>query len=225
MASPSPGEDAPPGGWAALRRRMADDLARMGIRDPRVLAAFAKVPRHLFVPEGERAFAYADGPLSIGRGQTISQPYMVAAMTEALGLAGGERVLEVGTGSGYQCAILAELAREVVTVERIAELSARAGEAIRGLGYDNVTLVVGDGTLGAPEHAPFDAVMVTAGAPPEVPEPLLAQLAEGGRLVIPTGDRGMQTLMRYTKRGGRILPEALMACVFVPLVGAHGWSS
>jgi protein-L-isoaspartate(D-aspartate) O-methyltransferase len=204
---------------------MADDLARMGIRDPRVLAALAKVPRHLFVPEGERAFAYADGPLAIGRGQTISQPYMVAAMTEALGLTGTERVLEVGTGSGYQCAILAELAREVVTVERIAELSARAGEALRGLGYDNVTLVVGDGTLGAPEQAPYDAVVVTAGAPPDVPEPLLAQLAEGGRLVIPTGDRGMQTLMRYTKRGGKVHPESLMACVFVPLVGAHGWSS
>jgi protein-L-isoaspartate(D-aspartate) O-methyltransferase len=224
MGAAIPAEGGPdPAPWTELRRRMAEDLRRMGITDPEVLAAFAKVPRHLFVPLGERAFAYADGPLPIGHGQTISQPYMVAAMTEALGLTGAERVLEVGTGSGYQCAILAELAREVVTVERVPELSARAGEALRELGYDNVTLVVGDGTLGAPEHAPFDAVIVTAGAP-AAPGPLLAQLAEGGRLVIPEGDRGLQTLMRYTKRGGRTEARELMPCVFVPLIGVHGWS-
>jgi protein-L-isoaspartate(D-aspartate) O-methyltransferase len=221
MAVPLPND--PGADWADLRRRMARDLGRMGIADPRVLEAVAKVPRHRFVPDGSLPFSYADGPLSIGYGQTISQPYMVAAMTEALGLTGAERVLEVGTGSGYQCAILAELAREVVTVERVPELSTRAGRVLRDLGYDNVTLVVGDGTLGVPEHAPYDAVIVTAGAP-AAPGPLLAQLADGGRLVIPEGGRGMQTLTRYTRHGTQTRSEALMQCMFVPLIGTHGWS-
>jgi protein-L-isoaspartate(D-aspartate) O-methyltransferase len=226
MAAPLPAdaEGAPDPGFADLRRRMAEDLAHMGIADPRVLAAMARVPRHRFVPEPQRRFAYADGPLPIGDGQTISQPYMVAAMTEALRLGGAERVLEVGTGSGYQCAVLAELAREVVTVERISELSERAGAVLADLGYTNVVRVVGDGTLGAPEHSPYDAIVVTAGAP-AAPEPLLAQLADGGRLVVPEGGRGIQTLVRYTRRGRNIHTEALMQCMFVPLIGRHGWSA
>jgi len=223
MAVPFPDEPGPDAEWAALRARMAADIGRMGVADPRVLAAVAKVPRHRFVPEAALPFAYADGPLSIGHGQTISQPYMVAAMTEALALTGGERVLEVGTGSGYQCAVLAELASHVVTIERVPELSARAGAVLRELGYDNVTRVVGDGTLGVPEHAPYDAIVVTAGAP-ATPGPLLAQLAEGGRLVIPEGGRGIQTLTRYTRVRGRTRAERLMECMFVPLIGTHGWS-
>jgi protein-L-isoaspartate(D-aspartate) O-methyltransferase len=224
MVAPFPDEPAPEALWGRQRARMAEDLARMGIADARVLAALARVPRHRFVPEAALPFAYADGPLSIGHGQTISQPYMVAAMTEALSLAGGERVLEVGTGSGYQCAVLAELAGRVVTIERVPELSARAGAVLRDLGYDNVTLLVGDGTLGVPEAAPYDAIVVTAGAP-AAPAPLLAQLAEGGRLVIPEGGHGIQTLTRYTREGGRTRSEALMQCMFVPLIGTHGWSA
>lgn len=201
---------------------MVEDLRRMGVRDPRVLAAMARVPRDRFVPADQAPYAYADGPLPIGHGQTISQPYMVAAMTEALGLTGDERVLEIGTGSGYQCAVLAELAREVVTIERMPGLSARAGAVLGALGYSNVTPLVGDGSLGAPERGPFDAILVTAGAP-ATPAPLTGQLAEGGRLAIPEGGRGMQTLRRYTRHGGEVRAEALMQCVFVPLVGAHGW--
>jgi protein-L-isoaspartate(D-aspartate) O-methyltransferase len=218
-AGPGHGEDP----FADQRRRMADDIRRMGVTDPRVLDAMARVPRHRFVPKAQWPFAYADGPLPIGNGQTISQPYMVAAMTEALRLTGTERVLEVGTGSGYQCAVLAELAREVVTVERIAGLSERAGAILDDLGYTNVIRVVGDGTLGAPEHAPYDAVVVTAGAP-AAPEPLLTQLADGGRLVIPEGGRGIQTLVRYTREGRNLRTEPLMQCMFVPLIGRHGWA-
>jgi len=223
MAAPFPDEPAPDAEWAAMRARMAADLARMGIADPRVLDAVARVPRHRFVPDAALPYAYADGPLAIGHGQTISQPFMVAAMTEALKLTGGERVLEVGTGSGYQCAVLAELAGSVITIERVPELSARAGAVLADLGYDNVTLRVGDGTLGVPEEAPYDAIIVTAGAP-ATPAPLLAQLADGGRLVIPEGGRGIQTLTRYTRERGRTRAESLMECMFVPLIGTHGWS-
>jgi len=221
MAVPSPADTHDD--FAELRRRMAEDIRRMGVADARVLAAMARVPRHRFVPEPQWAFAYADGPLPIGDGQTISQPYMVAAMTEALRLTGDERVLEVGTGSGYQCAVLAELAREVVTVERIAGLSERAGAVLDDLGYANIVRVVGDGTLGAPQHGPYDAILVTAGAP-AAPEPLLEQLADGGRLVLPEGGRGIQTLVRYTREGRNLRTEPLMQCMFVPLIGACGWS-
>jgi len=228
MAALSPADAGPGHGdadFAELRGRMAEDLRHMGISDPKVLAAMARVPRHRFVPEAQVAFAYADGPLPIGDGQTISQPYMVAAMTEALRLAGTERVLEVGTGSGYQCAVLAELAREVVTVERIAALSERAGAVLSDLGYDNVVRVVGDGTLGAPEHAPYDAIVVTAGGP-EVPRPLLDQLAPGGRLVGPFGGREQQRLIRVRRTPqGRLEREVLGPCRFVDLVGAHGWAA
>ena len=201
---------------------MVADLRRMGIRDERVLEAVSGVERHRFVPDGVRDLSYADGPLPIGHGQTISQPYMVAAMSEALGLTGDERVLEIGTGSGYQCAVLSRLAAEVISVERLPELAEAARNALTEAGCDNVRVVVGDGTRGVPEYAPYDAVLVTAGAP-GLPRPLAEQLAEGGVLVIPEGGRGYQTLTRYRKRDGNMTGEALMACVFVPLLGAHGW--
>ena len=197
-------------------------LVRRGISDPRVLEAFRKVPRHLFVPRGLQSSAYADHPLPVGEGQTISQPYMVALMTECLGLGEGERVLEIGTGSGYQAAILAELAAEVYTVERIAALSERAREILEKLGYTNIRFLVGDGTKGWPEHAPYDGIIVTAGAP-RVPDPLVEQLAEGGRLVIPVGGSWAQELavLRRTKRG--VTRRNVCGCVFVPLVGEFGW--
>jgi len=201
---------------------MVADLRRMGIRDERVLEAVSGVERHRFVPDGVRDLSYADGPLPIGHGQTISQPYMVAAMSEALELTGDERVLEIGTGSGYQCAVLSRLAAEVISVERIPELAEAARNALAEAGCDNVRVVVADGTQGVPEYAPYDAVLVTAGAP-GLPQPLAEQLAEGGVLVIPEGGRGYQTLTRYRKRDGNMTVEALMACVFVPLLGAHGW--
>jgi protein-L-isoaspartate(D-aspartate) O-methyltransferase len=216
--SPKPDVD----NWTALRQALATNLSRKGIADQRVLHAMAKVPRHVFVPEAEQDQAYADRPLPIGHGQTISQPYMVAAMTEALGLSGGESVLEVGTGSGYQAAVLSELAGRVISLERLPELADRARERLAENGFINVTVRVADGTEGAANDGLFDAIVVTAGGD-RVPEPLLEQLAEGGRLVIPVGDRQIQTLMRYTKRNGKVTEEALMGCMFVPLIGTHGW--
>ncbi len=206
-----------------MRAAMVEaQIRRRGIGDPRVLAALARVPRHEFVPENLRAMAYDDTPLPIGGGQTISQPYMVALMTEALGLQGGEKVLEVGTGSGYQAAVLAELGCHVISVERDPDLAEQAARRLERLGYD-VRVVVGDGTLGVPEEAPFQAILVTAGAP-RVPPSLEAQLhPEGGVLVIPVGDRGVQELLRLTRWGGRVLREGLGGCRFVPLVGKEGW--
>jgi protein-L-isoaspartate(D-aspartate) O-methyltransferase len=195
-----------------------------GVSDERVLEAMRRVPRHLFVPEDWSGAAYDDRPLPIGQGQTISQPYMVAVMTEAMGLRGDERVLEVGTGSGYQSAILAEIAGPVVTVERKPELKKKAARLLKELGYVNVEVVEGDGSGGYPPGAPYDAVMVTAGAP-EIPEVLVEQLGPGGRLVIPVGNSFHQTLTRVTRAesgtGDRI--EKLEGCVFVPLIGEYGW--
>jgi len=209
--------------FALARRRMVEDqIARRGVRDPRLLAAMADIPRHRFVDEALWSQAYDDHPLSIGQGQTISQPYMVALMTEALGLTGREKVLEIGTGSGYQTAILARLADWVYSVERLPELSRRAQAVLEKLGIFNLNLKVGDGTKGWPEHAPYDAIIVTAGAP-HLPQPLTEQLAEGGRLVIPVGDRHVQTLLRITRRGDRLVREDLGGCRFVDLVGEHGW--
>ena len=196
----------------------------MGIRDPRVLAALEQVPRHLFVPPPLRDDADADRPLPIGHGQTISQPFIVAFMTEALGLAGDERVLEVGTGSGYQTAILALLAREVFSIEIVPELAARAAAVLREpMGLDNVHLRVGDGRRGWVDEAPFDAVLVTA-APASIPEDLVAQLAPGGRMVVPVGpDPEVQTL-KFLRRGhdGVITSMDLLAVRFVPLTGDSG---
>ncbi len=208
---------------ARQRRRMVrKQLERRGIRDPRVLEAMQDVPRHRFVAERFRKDAYADGPLPIGHGQTISQPFMVAAMTQALELLGDERILEVGTGSGYQAAILGRLGREVFTVERIEPLAERARRALADLGVENVTVLVGDGSLGIAEHAPFDAILIAAGMP-ELHETLRGQLADGGRLAAPVGTREKQELILVRKEGERIVESRSTPCVFVPLIGAGGW--
>ena len=207
---------------AARARMIADDLIPRGIRDARVLEAMGRVLREAFVPPADHARAYADQALPIGEGQTISQPYMVASMTEALALAGGERVLEIGTGSGYQTAILAELAHEVISVERRPELASRARARLAALGYHNVQIVIGDGSLGHPGAAPYDAILVTAGAP-RLPESLKAQLSEGGRLVIPVGSREHQELRVVRREQEGFVESTRDACVFVPLVGSEGW--
>jgi len=209
--------------YAVRRRRMVQEqIAARGIRDQRLLAAMSDIPRHLFMDQALWPRAYEDHPLPIGSGQTISQPYMVAVMTDALGLSGGERVLEIGTGSGYQTAILARLADWVYSIEYIAALSRRAQTVLEQLKIFNVNLMVGDGSKGWPEQAPFDAIIVTAGAP-VVPQPLVGQLADGGRLVVPVGDRGVQTLFRITRRGEELVREDLGGCRFVDLVGEYGW--
>jgi len=210
-------------GFQAARADMASrQLRGRGINCPRLLAAMECVPRHLFVPIEMRERAYADEPLPIGEGQTISQPYMVAVMSEALLLHGQERVLEVGAGSGYQAAILSLLAHEVIAVESLASLAGSARERLARFGYTNVRVVLGDGSFGYPLAAPFDGIMVSAAAP-SVPPPLFDQLAEGGRLVIPVGDSDYQTLIRITKRNGSAVKESLFACRFVPLLGRYGW--
>lgn len=210
--------------WDHLREEMVrDQIRRRGIRDERVLAAMGRVERHEFVPTNLRASAYEDIPLPIGQGQTISQPYMVALMTEALGLVGHERVLDVGTGSGYQAAVLAEMECEVHTIERDPVLARQAAERLKRLGYGRTRVHEGDGTLGLPELAPFQGVVVTAGGP-RVPESLEAQLdPNGGVLVIPVGERGYQELIRVVRKGNRSTRENLGGCRFVPLVGKEGW--
>jgi protein-L-isoaspartate(D-aspartate) O-methyltransferase len=197
---------------------------RFDIHDPRVLAAVASVPRERFLPEELHPYAYDNRPLPIGHGQTISQPLIVAMMTEALQLTSGDKVLELGTGSGYQAAILAELAGEVVTVERIPELAERAAALLSELGYDNVRVHVAGETLGWPDDAPYDGVIVTAGAP-QVPRPLLEQLAPGGRLVIPVGARDVQELLQVTNTGHGLTSRRLGPCRFVPLVGSGAWAT
>jgi protein-L-isoaspartate(D-aspartate) O-methyltransferase len=211
--------DAPPAepDYGEERERMVrEQLVARGIRDARVLAAMRSVPRHELVPESQREYAYEDGPLPIGEGQTISQPYIVAAMSEAAALTGDERVLEVGTGSGYQAAVLAELAREVYTIELEPELAARAKRDLERLGYANVHTRTGDGYRGWPEVAPFDAILVTA-APDHVPPALESQLKRGGRLVIPVGDSGDQELWLFTKTERGLERQRLMPVRFVPL--------
>ena len=181
-----------------------------------------RVPRHLFVPAELVDRAYENRALPIGFSQTISQPLVVALMTDALGLEGGEKVLEVGTGSGYQAAVLAELAREVHTIERSEPLHQIASHRLRSLGYGNLVCYLGDGSQGLAEEAPFDAICITAGTP-EIPEPLRSQLAEGGRLVVPVGARKRQALRRVTRTGGKDVVEDISPVVFVPLIGEHGW--
>jgi protein-L-isoaspartate(D-aspartate) O-methyltransferase len=197
-------------------------LRQRGISDERILAAMGRVPRELFVPEGARDLAYEDGALPIGSGQTISQPYIVGAICSLLELSGDERVLDVGTGSGYQAAVLAELAAEVITIERVPELYARARAALSEAGYDRVDVRLGDGSLGVPERAPFDAIAVAAAAP-TVPEALYAQLVEGGRLVLPRGSRWGQELVQVIKSDEGPVERASIPCRFVPLVGAGGF--
>jgi protein-L-isoaspartate(D-aspartate) O-methyltransferase len=210
---------------SAERNRMLNDhLIGRGIQDPAVLAAMMLVAREEFVPKHLREFAYEDSPLPIDEGQTISQPYIVAYMTEALELSAGDRVLEIGTGSGYQAAVLSKIAQTVYSVERFASLARSAAERFENLGYTNIHVLTGDGTLGWPDHAPYDAVIVTAGAP-EIPKPLLEQLAAGGRLVIPVGSNPyVQTLVRVRKlKGKKYEREELCHVRFVPLIGAAGW--
>lgn len=214
---------AGPADPAVRRREMVErQLRGRGIRDERVLAAMLSVPRHEFIPPELAGEAYSDRPLPIGHSQTISQPFMVAAMAQALELTGGERVLEVGAGSGYQAAVLSLLAREIHTVEVHEDLSVDTAERLRRLGYGNVSVHVGDGTLGWPEQAPFEAIVVTAAAP-EIPPPLAAQLAEGGRLIIPVGTAEEQRLLRVEKRESMLATRPLFHCRFVPLVGQYGW--
>ena len=207
---------------AAKQRMLRVDLRGRGIRDRRTLEALAKVPRERFVPADMRHEAYADNAMAIGAGQTISQPYMVALMTEALALSGSERVLEIGTGSGYQTAILAELAAWVITIERIPELSHRALEVLDSLGYTNVTALVADGTLGHEAEAPYDRILVTAGAE-RVPPALLGQLVDGGLLVMPVGGADCQVLHVVRRKADQYPTTRLTACRFVPLVGEQGW--
>jgi protein-L-isoaspartate(D-aspartate) O-methyltransferase len=207
------------------RERMVEEqIAARGISDPCVLDAMKKVPRHRFVSPSRRQAAYTDRPLPIGREQTISQPYMVALMTQALELSGREKTLEIGTGSGYQTAILAELSSQVYTIERIAPLLEKAEETLSRLGYTNIRFKIFNGTEGWPEHAPYDAIIVTAGAP-QVPDPLREQLAEGGRLVIPVGDRTAQELLWIKREHDTFVSKNLGGCRFVQLLGAHGWRS
>ncbi len=214
--------------YEKMRKKMVDSQLRSrGVRDERVLRAMEKIPRHLFVEEGLRDQAYSDHPLPIGERQTISQPYIVALMTEALSLEGTEKILEVGTGSGYQAAVLAELADRVFSIERIVKMADRARRILGALRYSNVLIKVGDGTYGWKDEAPFDGIIVTAGAP-KVPETLVAQLAVGGRLVIPVGDRFTQTLFRVVRRSeepGDVVKEDLGGCRFVDLIGDHGWKN
>ena len=206
----------------ARERMVKNQLMARGIRDERVLQAMGKIPRHLFIQEALAGEAYNDHPVPIGEKQTISQPYIVALMTEALELKGSENTLEIGTGSGYQTAILAELSSRVYTVERIKSLLVKARKLLARLGYNNILFKAFDGTLGWKEYAPFDAIMVTAGAP-NVPEPLKEQLADNGRIIIPVGDRYTQELIKITRKGEGFEQESLGGCRFVNLIGVHGW--
>jgi len=199
-------------------------LVARGITDPRVIRAMRKIPRHLFVPEKFREKAYGDGPLPIGSQQTISQPYMVAVMTQMLTLTPTDHILEIGTGSGYQAAILAEMVEHVVSVERHAALTAIARRNLVVVGVTNVSLVTADGSQGYPDKAPYDAIIVTAGAP-EVPNALKEQLADGGRLVCPAGSREEQTLHLIERRGSEFVAQEAVPCMFVPLIGSQGWEN
>ena len=209
--------------FETLRRRMVSEQLRgRGITDERVLAVVGEVPRHLFVADKEKRFAYSDSPIRIDCGQTVSQPYMVALMTQQLEVGPGDRVLEIGTGSGYQTALLASLGARVYTIERHAVLTDQARQRLSELGHKNVSYRIGDGSLGWPDEMPFDGILVTAGAP-VVPDSLRDQLADGGRLVIPVGSRSIQTLVIIRRSGDSFIEEKHTGCIFVPLVGEQGW--
>jgi protein-L-isoaspartate(D-aspartate) O-methyltransferase len=210
--------------FAGARRAMVQDqIRKRGVASQRVLEAMLSIPRHEFVPEQFRAEAYADKPLPIGEGQTISQPFMVGAMTEALELDGSERVLEIGTGSGYQSAVLSVLSREVISIENHTSLALAAQERLGRLGYANVHVHNGDGSAGFSDAAPYDAILITAAAP-EIPPLLVSQLREGGRLVAPVGGQDNQELLQARKEAGALLSRVLFDCKFVPLLGRYGWS-
>ncbi|MBI2083675.1 MAG: protein-L-isoaspartate(D-aspartate) O-methyltransferase [Deltaproteobacteria bacterium] len=209
--------------FAVARKRMIQEqLIARGIQEGRLLEVMERIPRHEFVEPGLASQAYEDRPLNIGLKQTISQPYMVAFMTESLNLTGGERVLEIGTGSGYQTAVLCELVKRVYSIERMKELSNRARRTLYRLGYINFDLRIGDGTIGWPEEAPFDRILVTASTP-SVPPPYLEQLKKGGSLLIPVGNESDQELIRITKREKGFQEEKLIGCRFVKLCGQYGW--
>ena len=208
----------------ARLKMVEEQIVSRGVSDSKLIAAMKKIPRHLFVEEALQNQAYSDHPLPIGEKQTISQPYMVALMTEALLLTGKEKVLEIGTGSGYQTAILAELSEKVFSIERIRPLALRARKLLYELGYFNVEIKIFDGTFGWMEESPFDAMIVTAGSP-DIPQPLIDQLAIGGRLVIPVGDAFVQDLFRVTKIEEGIKKEDLGGCRFVKLIGKYGWET
>jgi len=211
--------------FKSLQEEMVtQQIMRRGVVTPRVIEAFGKVPRHLFVPEQFQSHSYNDHPLPIGEGQTISQPYMVALMTDLLNLSGEEKVLEIGTGSGYQAAILAELGKEVYTVERHKLLAERAERLLGELNYQNVKVLVGDGTKGWKEFSPYQRIIVTASAP-DVPQPLFEQLDEMGKLVIPIGGRWSQDLALIEKRKGKMIRKSICGCVFVPLIGEYGYGN
>ena len=216
MAGPLDGE------MRGSRRRLVEALREKGIADLSVLRAFEQTPRHLFVPTGVRHRAYEDSALPIGNGQTISQPSIHARYLEVLRLTGREKVLEVGTGSGYQTVLLAHLAAQVFSIERIAPLMQSARENIARAGVRNVSLLTGDGTLGWREYAPYDAILVSAGSP-TIPQPLVDQLGEGGRMLIPLGGQDVQTLVVLTRKQGNIVREDMLPVRFVPLLGQHGW--
>jgi protein-L-isoaspartate(D-aspartate) O-methyltransferase len=207
---------------AGRREMVALQIRDRGVRCERVLAAMSSVPRHEFVPADQASAAYSDNALQIGEGQTISQPYVVAAMTEALSLAGSERVLEIGGGSGYQAAVLSRLVREVIAMELLPPLADAARSRLARLGFSNVRIEQGDGSLGWPPGAPYEAILVAAAAP-EIPPPLIAQLAEGGRLVIPVGSAEEQNLLRVVKCNDSLTRQVLFVCRFVPLRGRYGW--
>jgi len=204
-------------------RMVKNQLVTRGIKDERVLRVMGKIPRHLFIEDALYGEAYNDHPVPIGEKQTISQPYIVALMTEALELKGDENTLEIGTGSGYQTAILAELSSRVYTIERIKSLLGNARKLLSRLGYDNILFKAFDGTLGWKKYAPFDAIMVTAGAP-RLTKPLIDQLADNGRMVIPVGDRYSQELIKVVRSGEELEQKSLGGCRFVNLIGVHGWS-
>lgn len=208
----------------ARERMVKDQLMRRDIVDQAVLDAMRNVPRHRFVPEDQRDFAYADGPLRIGKGQTISQPYIVALMTQLLRLSGEETVLEIGTGSGYQAAVLAQVSNQVYSIERIPELAENARRVLDELTIQNVEVILGDGSAGLLDKAPFEGIMVTAAAP-AVPKPLIEQLSEGGRLVLPVGSQMGQSLECWTRDGDDYRCQRIAPVAFVPLVGEHGWSA
>ena len=209
--------------YAGQRRKMVEEqLVERGINDLRLLEVVSRVPRHLFVQESLQHRAYGDTPLPIGENQTISQPYIVGAMTEALDLKGEERVLEIGTGSGYQTAIIAELCSQVFTIERLNNLSRKAQNILESLNYMNIVFKMFDGTYGWPDQAPFDAILITASAP-EIPGSLVKQLGDGGRLVAPIGEADKQKLVVLTKNGDRVSRRDLGDCKFVPLIGKYGW--
>jgi protein-L-isoaspartate(D-aspartate) O-methyltransferase len=211
--------------FAAYRKEMVNkQIWARGIADEKILSVFRKIPRHLFVDEKERGKAYSDHPLSIGYNQTISQPYMVALMTNHLNLTGKERVLEIGTGSGYQAAVLSALAKEVYTIEKIEPLAEKAASILKALSITNVHIIVGDGSLGLPKDAPFDRIIITAGSP-DIPLPLAEQLNEGGILVIPIGTRHIQELIVARKEMGELIKKKECGCIFVPLLGKYGWDS